>query len=226
MKNKVLNKCMNSVKEKYPNYDQDKLLEIEYGLEVIYLSLTKTAVILGFAYILGVLKELVIVLLFYNLLRTTAFGMHAKKSIHCYLISISLFVGGAMLCKYIDINIYVKLILSILSFICMILYAPADTYKRPLINPKRRRIYKIISVMISFVYLVIIFVFKNNVISDYLFMGFLAASMMIHPVTYRVFQLPYNNYKSYCNYWNGKYNYKGGVKYVCIIIILDWFCIC
>ena len=89
MKDKILNKCMNSVREKYPNYSQDKLDEIEYGLEAIYLTFTKVIVIFSIAYILGVLKELVIVLLFYNLLRTTAFGMHAKKSWHCYLISIS-----------------------------------------------------------------------------------------------------------------------------------------
>lgn len=197
MKDKILNKCMNSVREKYPNYGQDKLDEIEYGLEAIYLTFTKVIVIFSIAYILGVLKELVIVLLFYNLLRTTAFGMHAKKSWHCYLISISVFVGGAMLCKYININVYVKLVLSSISFICMILYAPADTYKRPLINSKKRKIYKISSIFISLVYIIFIFIFKDNVISNYLFMGFLAASMMIHPVTYRMFQLPYNNYKTY-----------------------------
>lgn len=197
MKDKILNKCMNSVREKYPNYSQDKLDEIEYGLEAIYLTFTKVIVIFSIAYILGVLKELVIVLLFYNLLRTTAFGMHAKKSWHCYLISISVFVGGAMLCKYININVYVKLVLSSISFICMILYAPADTYKRPLINSKKRKIYKVGSIFISLVYIIFIFIFKDNVISNYLFMGLLAASMMIHPVTYRMFQLPYNNYKTY-----------------------------
>lgn len=197
MKNKILNKCMNSVKDKYPDYDQDKLDEIEYGLEAIYLTFTKVFVIFVIAYALGVFKELIMILLFYNLLRTTAFGMHAKKSWHCYLISISVFVGGAMLCKYMDINIYVKSVLSSVALICMILYAPADTYKRPLINSKKRGIYKISSILISLVYIIIIFIFKDSMISNYLFMGLLAATMMIHPVTYRVFQLPYNNYKSY-----------------------------
>ena len=129
MKGKTLKWCMNSVKSKYPEYNQDKLDEIEYGLEAIYLTFTKLIVIFSIAYILGVLKELIILLFFYNLLRTTAFGMHAKKSWHCYLISISVFVGGALLCKYVDINIYIKIVLSLIAFVCMILYAPADTYK-------------------------------------------------------------------------------------------------
>lgn len=197
MKGKILNWCMNSVKNKYPEYNQDKLDEIEYGLEAIYLTFTKLIVIFSIAYILGVLKELIILLFFYNLLRTTAFGMHAKKSWHCYLISISVFVGGSILCKYVDINVYIKLVLSLIAFICMILYAPADTYKRPLINAKKRKFYKIFSIVISFIYVIIIIVYKDKIISDYLFMGLLAATMMIHPLTYRVFQLPYNNYKTY-----------------------------
>lgn len=197
MKDKTLKWCMNSVKSKYPEYNQDKLDEIEYGLEAIYLTFTKLIVIFSIAYILGVLKELIILLFFYNLLRTTAFGMHAKKSWHCYLISISVFVGGALLCKYVDINVYIKIVLSLIAFVCMILYAPADTYKRPLINAKKRKIYKIFSIIISFIYVIIIFTFEDKIISNYLFMGLLAATMMIHPLTYRVFQLPYNNYKTY-----------------------------
>lgn len=197
MKQFVLKKCMDTVKNKYPEYNQDKLDEIAYGLEVIYLTITKCIVIFSIAYLFGVLKELLILLLFYNFLRTTAFGMHAKKSWHCYLISIVVFVGGAMICRYVSINIYVKMILAIIGLVCMILYAPADTYKRPLINSKRRQIYKIISVLVSFIYVVIIYVYRDNIISNYLLVGLLAASMMIHPITYRVFQLPYNNYKTY-----------------------------
>ena len=95
------------------------------------------------------------------------------------------------------INVYIKIVLSLIAFVCMILYAPADTYKRPLINAKKRKIYKIFSIIISFIYVIIIFTFEDKIISNYLFMGLLAATMMIHPLTYRVFQLPYNNYKTY-----------------------------
>ena len=103
----------------------------------------------------------------------------------------------ALICKYIDINIYVKSIISIVSFITLVIYAPADTYKRPLLNEKKRRNYKIITIMNSLIYVILIIVLRNNEISNYLFMGILDASLMIHPITYRVFQLPYNNYKQY-----------------------------
>ena len=197
MKKKFLEGSINRIRKKYPEYDEEKLEIIAYGLEALYITITKTVVIFGIAILLGILKEVFLILIFYNILRTTAFGMHAKKSCHCYIISIILFIGLGLLCKYVDINLYVKLILAGLSFIILIIYAPADTYKRPLLNAKKRKIYKIITIINSLIYIILIIIFKNNEISDYLVMGILDASLMIHPLTYRVFQLPYNNYKEY-----------------------------
>lgn len=197
MKEKFLNHAMNSISRKYPQYSEEKLEEIAYGLEAIYLTLTKIIAIFGIAFILGIFKETFILLLFYNILRTTFFGMHAKKSIHCYIISITLFIGGAFLCKFVYINVCVKLILSVLALIFVIMYAPADTYKRPLINKKKRIIYKVISIILTIIYIVLLTVFNTNIISNYLFWGLWAATLMIHPLSYRMFQLPYNNYKNY-----------------------------
>lgn len=197
MKEKFLEYSINGIKKKYPDYDEEKLEIIAYGLEALYITITKTIVIFSIALILGIIKEVFLILIFYNILRTTAFGMHAKKSSHCYIISIVLFIGMGLICKYIDINIYVKVIISILSFITLVIYAPADTYKRPLLNEKKRRNYKIITIINGLIYLILIIVLRNNEISNFLFMGILDTSLMIHPITYRVFQLPYNNYKEY-----------------------------
>ena len=79
----------------------------------------------------------------------------------------------------------------------MILYAPDNTYKRPLLNAKKRKIYKIITIINCLIYISLIIIFRNNSISNYLMLGLLDASLMIHPLTYRMFQLPYNNYKKY-----------------------------
>ena len=122
MKKRFLEFSMNNIKKKYPNYDEDKLDEIAYGLEAIYLTFTKTIIIFALAFILGIFKDMLLLLIFYNIIRTTAFGMHAKKSIHCLIISSIMFIGGGLLCKYVDINIYVKLIISLISFICLIKY--------------------------------------------------------------------------------------------------------
>ena len=197
MKKIFLNGSIKLIKSKYPEYDDEKLEIISYGLEAIYITITKTVIIFLLAFLLGVFKETLLIVIFYNIIRTTAFGMHAKKSWHCYIISGTLFVGMALLCKYIDLNFYVKLTIYTLSAITVFIYAPADTYKRPLINAKKRKKYKILTMFSCLIYLVLIIVFKDNAWSNYLVMGLLDASLMIHPLTYRVFQLPYDNYKKY-----------------------------
>ena len=202
MREKFLKKSIASVKKKYPYYTEEKLEEIEYGLDAIYLNIPKTLIIFGLAIILGIFKDMILLLTFYGILRTFAFGMHASKSWHCLVISTVMFIGGGLICKYVNISSYVKIIISIISLLCIIKYAPADTHKRPLINAKRRKIYKIVSSIIALIYVVLIIIFVNKDISMYLTMGILEAVLMIHPITYKVFQMPYANYKHYNTSYN------------------------
>ena len=197
MREKILNIAMTNIKNKYPEYNDDKLEEISYGLEALYITFTKTIVIFGISLVLNIFKEVLCILLCYNIIRTTAFGMHAKKSWHCYVISGVLFIGTATICKYVDVNIYVKYIISIIAFITLVRYAPADTYKRPLINKYKRKRYKVMTIITSMIYLIFIILLKNSVASSFLCFGLLDASLMIHPFVYRMFQLPYDNYKNY-----------------------------
>lgn len=202
MRKKFLNYSISKIKIKYPDYSEEKLEEIQYGIEALYITFTKAIVIFLLSFFLGVIKEVFFILLFYNILRTTAFGMHAKNSFQCYVISIVLFIGAGLLSKYVFFDFYLKLAISIVCFIHMVIFAPADTYKRPLINKKKRKIYKISSGIISLFYVILIILLKDIVWSNYLLFGLVDATVMIHPITYRVFQLPYNNYKTYNEFHN------------------------
>ena len=79
------------------------------------------------------------------MIRVSAFGMHAKKSIHCLIISLTLFIGGVYLCRYLVIPLILKVVLSTICIVLIAKYAPADTEKRPIINKKLRRKYKFIT---------------------------------------------------------------------------------
>lgn len=197
MKKIFLEKVMKSIKNKYPDYDDDKLEVIAYGLESLYIMITKMIVISLIALLLDVFKEMFLIMVLYNVIRTTAFGMHAKESWQCYIISITLFIGGALLFKYVDVSFYIKASIGAISYIFLAIYAPADTYKRPLVNAKKRQIYKMITIITSSIYLILIIIFRDSNISTAISMGLLDAMLMIHPLTYRVFHLPYNNYKTY-----------------------------
>ena len=197
MKKKLFHKILNIIKTYEKDIDEEKLEIIEYGLEAIYLTITKLVVIFLVSYLLGIIKETLYVLLFYNFIRLFAFGMHAKKSIHCLIFSLTFFVLIPYLISIFSINYLIKIIFSIISFILVIIYAPADTEKRPLINANKRKKFKVLSIITSFILLCLIIYYRDYPISSYMFAGFMIASIVILPITYKIFGLPYNNYKTY-----------------------------
>ena len=52
MKKRLLNSIRIAIKKQYPSYSNDKMDEIMYGIEGIYLTITKTIVIFILAFIL------------------------------------------------------------------------------------------------------------------------------------------------------------------------------
>lgn len=198
MKEKFLNSSINFIKKnKKKKYTKEEIEIILYGLESLYLVITKAVIIFLIAFLLGIGKEVILVLIFYNILRSQAFGIHASKSSYCLISSITLFIGGAILTKFITIPYYISLTLSIICNILIIIYAPADTHKRPLINKKKRKLFKYKSIIISIFYLLTIILFNKYKFVDYLIIGMINATIMILPITYKIFKLPYNNYKNY-----------------------------
>lgn len=196
MKNKVINGCMNYIK-KNTNYDEVKLKEIKYGLEGIYLTITKLIVIFSIATILGIVKELIIYMIIYNFIRMPSFGLHATKSWICLISSTILFIGIPYLCIILDIPIIVKSIICIIGIYLMYKNSPADTYKRPIINKKRREIYKTLSTILTIIYSFIAIFIDNSFISNCFIFAIIMQNGMISPTVYRIFGLPYNNYIKY-----------------------------
>ncbi len=197
MKKSFINHSLSIITRNNPNIDRVKLEEIEYGLTSIYLTYTKMIIISVIAIMLGIFKQYLLLLISYNIIRTNSFGLHASKSIYCLITSLVCFIGGVYLCEYISAPLVIKLLLTIICIICLIKYAPADTEKRPLINARKRKKYKALSVMFGSIYLVLILIFRNNIISNYLLLGLIEAVIMIHPLIYKLFRFPFDNYKRY-----------------------------
>lgn len=196
MKDLFVNKSMNLLISKY-NYDSDTKDRVIYGLELIYITVTKLTVILLVSLIFGLIKETLIFSLFITGLRTFAYGLHAKKSWHCYISSLFSFIFMPYVFINISIGLISKIIISILCLISMIIYAPADTHKRPIINKKQRFKLKIIATSICAIYIIIIFVSKNVWLNNLIILSMITESFVINPFIYKIFDLPYNNYKTY-----------------------------
>lgn len=199
MKKKLINSSIKNIKKFKPNLTDEDLEIIEYGLEGTYLTITKLIIILVLSIILHIFKEVLLTILFYNIIRFSAFGIHATKSSYCLISSLILFIIGPSLAIYLHINLILKIVLSIMCIICIILYAPADTVKRPLINKKKRTRFKIISIISSLILTSLVIIFNKLVISNIILLGLIEATILILPVTYNLFGLPYNNYKQFSN---------------------------
>lgn len=185
------------IRKQFKEYDEDKIAEIKYGLEGLYIMVTKTIIIFGIAIILNIWKELLLLLLFFNLLRMPGFGLHAKSSGKCLISSTTIFIGLALLSKYISIPFLIRLIVAIFCTVNFCLYAPADTEKRPLINKKKRCIYKVIIVIIALIYTILQFIIKDSLILNILVFSMAIECVLINPLSYRFLGLRYDNYKYY-----------------------------
>lgn len=197
MKKKIINFCMNEIKKKFLDYSEEKLEIIEYGLEGFYLTMTKIIIIFLLGFILGKIKNILMLLLSYNVIRFFAFGLHAKKSYQCLVLSLLLFIGGVYACDYLYIPLELKGITLIILIFLIYMYAPADTEKRPLVNKKKRKRYKVYSVLISLIYSILIILFNDSIVSNYLLFGLALETLMILPISYKILKLPYCNYKEY-----------------------------
>ena len=197
MKRVILKQIEKIVKQSNPNIDEVKLEEIMYGIESLYLTLEKIILIILISIILNIFKEVIIFMLIYNIIRYTSFGAHAKNSIVCLIMSTFTFILLPIISIHIIIPLYLKIIIGIICIICFLIYAPADTEKRPIISKKRRLIYKIISIVLGIIYIMLSIYIKDTYLNNVFIFSIILQSIMILPITYKLFGVSYNNYKNY-----------------------------
>jgi len=196
MRKFIINRCMQFI-QCHLDYGKEELEKIEYGLISIYLLITKLIIISIIAIILGIFKEMIIFLAIYNVVRMPSFGLHATKSWVCLLFSTISFLIIPYLCTVLIIPMNIRLSMAILGVLLMFKNSPADTHKKPILSKKRRTTYKILSTIVALISLVLIIFLKNNFIANCLLFAVLLQCIIISPITYRIFKLPYNNYKIY-----------------------------
>lgn len=196
MKNKVVGSVMNIIKNEN-KYDEVKLAEIKYGLEGLYLTITKLIFIFTLAIVLNIFKEMIIFLLIYNVMRTFSFGLHATKSWICLISSTIIFIMCPIICEKVVISIPFKVVLGIVLIFLYFKNAPADTKKRPIVNPKRRLFFKFTSTILAILFVFLSILIKDNFISNCFIVGLLVQAFLISPIVYKFFKLPYNNYLTY-----------------------------
>ena len=184
---------MNKISAK-GTYNETKLLEIKYGLEAIYLNISKLLVFFTINYLIGNLTTSLIFFLFYIPLRGAGWGFHAKTSLQCWTISAILFIGLPLLVHQVHLELYTKIILCTGSLIAMWCWAPADTPKRPLVNPETRKKLKSSAITITLVYSLLIF---YTDLYSFVIIALLMQLLLVNPFTYLGLNVRYKNHLHY-----------------------------
>ncbi len=196
MKEKYLNSTISFI-TKYKEYSNEEIENMRYSLEGLYLTFTKLIIIFSLSIILGIFKDVIILLILFNIIRFTGFGFHAKTSLQCLITSTIFFVFLPYLVLSLEPNRIFMLIISLCSLVFLAVFAPADTIKRPLPNKKKRLYRKIGTIAIAIIYITMSFIIKNNTISYLLIISLIIESIMVSPFIYKIFGQPYRNYLKY-----------------------------
>ena len=196
MKNKIINYILNNINKE--NYNKEKIEYIKYGLEALYLTLTKLIIILLIALLFNVFIQALLLIMLYAIIKAPSFGMHANSSKVCLILSTGLFIFPLFFMKSLEVPLLIKILTAVGCLITFALYAPADTVKRPLINKEKRTRLKKTSLIIAAIYIILAFIFTNNqLLSNVFLYALVLQGLIISPVFYKLNNQPYQNYKNY-----------------------------
>lgn len=204
MKNKIKISLMERVAEIIANrinfYLHKEGLELQkmkLGLQIILINISKFIIIFMVATEFHLLKEAIFMCIIFASIRRNAFGLHAKNSFICTLISICIFVFGAYLSYYLRFNNYIVFILFTVINLLLYKYAPADTENHPLIGANLRKKRKKEAVITGIILMVIALIIPNNVIKTLISLAAISAVIVILPITYNLLKRSYKNYENY-----------------------------
>lgn len=196
MKEKFVESSINFI-NKYEECDDLKLKKLKYGLEGIYSLIVKLTVVIIISIITNTIKETLLFLLFYAGIRTFSYGMHAKSNRSCWITTITIYNVIPFIIRNYNIPNNLGYIVLGISLISMILWAPADTPKKPLIRKKQRLLCKIISTSVVILYFIVFLINNNTIVNNALIYALIIQSIFINPLSYKITSTKFNNYKYY-----------------------------
>lgn len=196
MKEKFINSSLTFIM-KYQECDDLKIKKLKYGLEGIYSLIVKLSVVILIALLTNNLSTTLLFLLFYAGIRTFSFGWHAKSNIACWISTITIYnIIPLLIIKITIPNIIGYIILGI-ALLSMIIWAPADTPKRPLIRKEQRLKAKILSILVITLYFIIYLITDIQIIKNSILYAITIQTILVNPLTYKLTNTQFNNYKYY-----------------------------
>lgn len=196
----ICNKLTLKIRARMPEIDDERAEIINYGLQLMIGEIPKTFIILLIAYLLGVFKISLLVLLIVTPYRAISGGAHFKTHVECVLATTLFYVGNAFVSQKFVLENPVQYILTAITFAFAIYaitrYAPADTEDVPILRKKERKIKKILSYIVMSIMLITSLIIKNTTISNILLIATFLQSFALTRVMYKIARNKYG-YEEY-----------------------------
>ena len=197
MIDKICEFLTNKIRKEMPEIDDEKAEIIMYGLQNIIGELPKGIIILLIAYFLGIFELTLVAVLIIAPYRSFSGGVHMKTHLGCIVYTSILYIGSALLGKYIAITGIAKYITAFIVWtFCMFmikLYAPADTENVPILRKKERKQKQIFSYVILTVEFIIAILIDNTIISGIIIFGDFIQTLTITRLAYNITDSKYGH---------------------------------
>lgn len=190
MVDKICDYLTSKIRMENPEIDDERAEIINYGIHLIVGEIPKFFIIMGVAYLLGVLDLTILAYFLVLPYRGASGGFHLKTHIGCIVGSIVFFCGIGLLGKYLILETTVKYIVTfcvwVFGMIMVRLYAPADTENVPIISKKERKKKRVLSYIALTISIVVSLFVKDTVISNMIVYGMLFQSLSITRLAYKL----------------------------------------
>ena len=156
----------NRMRKENPEIDDERAEIINYGLQLLVGEIPKMLITIGIAYLLGILKLTVIMVILILPFRAFSGGFHLHTHIGCILSTTLFYCGIAKISNF------------------------------PILRKKERKQKKILSYIIFTLGLILALVIKNNAVCNIIIFGYLVQTLMITPVAYKITKNSYGYKKT------------------------------
>lgn len=112
--------------------DQDDWEIYEVGLEQIIISLINALTMLVIAVIFGEVWQCILFAASFIAIRVNAGGYHARTPLHCYILTVSMFIVALAVMKFVVISQYVFVMLLVFASMLIWILCPVDTENKPM----------------------------------------------------------------------------------------------
>ena len=182
MKDKIINWILQRCKTDC----LENLEKVKYQIECLYTFLTKLLSFIIISFILNIFEYVSLLILFMLPLRAFCFGFHAKNNFQCWIVSFFMYTMAPLFIKHYLLTNPIIITFSIISILNIIVFSPASSNKKPLLNYKKNLVRKVVASLISIFYFLIIISTNLIILKKCLLLVLIYQAFLVSPITYKI----------------------------------------